>query len=611
MASPIISSIKAKLSGAPRFVPALRLVWRSSPNWTLIRLVLITVTGLLPLASIYLVKLLVDSVTASLSNSSVSADPQALLRQIAPLLLGISIAALVTLLCNAFSELVNTAQTQKVTDYMRGILHRKSIEIDLAYYENPRYHDTLQRAQQEATYRPNQILMRLAQVCQNALSLAAMVGLLLTLHWAITGVLLIGAIPSVLVRLRYTRELYQWQRQWTPVERQSQYLAILLTAEQFAKEIRLFELGSLFSRRFDRLRTQLYKAKLKLMSRRVLSFLTANVLSGVLVGAIYAFILYQTLQGTLKLGDLVLYHQALQRGQSSLKSLMTGLSGLYEDNLFLTNLYEFLDLEPKVVTPAHPKMMPKSIKQGIVFDRVDFQYEGTTRQALKDISLTVRPRETIALVGENGSGKTTLIKLLCRLYDPTRGRITIDGIDLQDLDVSELRQQISVVFQDYAKYHLSAQDNIWLGNVRLPPDDAAVIAAAKRSGAHEVIQDLPNAYDTMLGKLFTGGEELSIGQWQKVALARAFLRDSGVIVLDEPTSAMDPRAEYEVFKQFRELIQDQAAILITHRLSTVKMADRIYVMEQGRIVESGSHEELVDCQGLYANLFETQARNYR
>ena len=598
-----------KLRRAARFIPALRLVWRSSPGWTIARIALITLQGLLPLASIYLVKLLVDAVTGG--EGLATAEPQILLRQVTPLLLGLGAITLVVLICNASSELVNTAQTQKVSDYMHSILHEKSIEIDLAYYENPRYHDTLQRAQQEATYRPNQILTRLAQVGQNGLSLIAMIGLLLTLHWAIMVVLLLGAIPSVLVRLRYTRELYKWQRDWTPVDRQSMYLSWLLTGEQFAKEIRLFELGELFSRRFDRLRTQLYRAKLSLMSRRVLSFLSADILSGILVGTIYGFILYQTLQGVLKLGDLVLYHQALQRGQSSLKALMSGLSGLHEDNLFLTNLYEFLDLKPNIITPAHPKMMPQPMTAGIVFDNVDFQYEGTTRQALKDISLTVRPKETIALVGENGSGKTTLIKLLCRLYDPTQGRITLDSIDLKDLDVRELQQQISVIFQDYAKYHLPAQDNIWLGNARLPPNDAAVISAAKRSGAHEVIQHLPHGYNTILGKLFDGGEELSIGQWQKVALARAFLRDSQVIVLDEPTSAMDPKAEYEVFKRFRELIQDQAAILITHRLSTVKMADRIYVMEQGRIVESGCHDELIEQQGLYSNLFETQARNYR
>ena len=602
-----LKKLNRKIKRTWLFLPTLRLVWRSGPSWTLVRLCLIVLQGLLPLVSIYIVKLLVDSLSEGIAIAEQSLSVQAL----TPLLIAVAVVALVTLLCSAFSDLVNTAQTQKVSDYMRSILHNKSVDIDLEYYEDPQYHDTLQRAQQEATYRPAQLLTRLAQVGQNAISLVAMIGLLLTLHWGITGVLLVAAIPSVWVRLRYTKALYKWERIWTPINRQSMYLSFLLTGEQFAKEIRLFSIGPLFSQRFDRLRTQLYKAKLKLMTSRSLSFLIANVISGILIGGIYLFILYQALQKQLTLGDLVLYHQALQRGQGALKTLMSGLSGLYEDNLFLQNLYELLALKPTITTPAYPKPMPNPMQKGIAFEHVDFQYSGTTRQALKDISLTVHPKETIALVGENGSGKTTLIKLLCRLYDPTYGRITIDGIDIKALSVDHLRDQISVIFQDYAKYNLSAQDNIWLGNTQLPAQSAAVISAARRSGAHDVIERLPQKYDTMLGKLFKGGEELSIGQWQKVALARAFLRDSQVIVLDEPTSAMDPKAEYEVFKRFRELIEDQAAILVTHRLSTVKMADRIYVMDQGRIVESGCHEALIDRQGLYANLFETQAKSYR
>ncbi|MEO1352033.1 MAG: ABC transporter ATP-binding protein [Cyanobacteria bacterium J06635_15] len=602
----IVRKLSAFAQNTQRLIPALRLVWQSSPRWTIIRLGLITLQGLLPLASIYLVKLLIDVLTEGLT----AVDPQLVFSQITPLLIGVAAIALVTLFCQAFSELVNTAQAQRVTDYMRSILHTKSIEIDLAYYENPRYHDTLQRAQQEATHRPNQILARLAQVGQSSISLVAMVGLLLTLHWGIVGVLLVAAIPTVLVRLTYTRKLYRWQRAWTPIERESMYLSWLIIGEMFAKEIRLFDLGHLFSQRFNHLRSKLYNAKLRLITRRSMAFFIAQMLTGILVGAIYGFILYQTLYGSLNLGDLVLYHQALQRGQTSLKGMVSGVSGLYEDNLFLANLYEFLDLNPKIASPAVPKMVPMPMRQGIVFEQVSFRYDDTPRQALRDISLVVKPGETIALVGENGSGKTTLIKLLCRLYDPTQGRITLDGVDLRDMDVNNLRQHISVIFQDYAKYHLTAHDNIWLGNIRLPQQDSHIISAAKRSGAHEVITHLPEGYDTRLGKLFQDGEELSIGQWQKVALARAFLRNSQLIVLDEPTSAMDPQAEYEVFKSFRELIQDQAAILITHRLSTVRMADRIYVMEHGRIVESGTHAELMSQQGAYAHLFNTQARNY-
>lgn len=609
-----VSKFGVFIQTAQRLIPALRLVWQSSPRWTLLRLLLIIVQGFLPLISIYLVKLLVDALT----HKTTISNPQLVLQQSMPLLVGVIGVALTTLICKAFSELVNTAQTQRVSDYMRSILHAKSISIDLAYYENPRYHDTLQRAQQEATTRPNQILTRLAQAGQNGISLLAMVGLLLTLHWGIAVVLLLAAMPTVLVRLRYIRQLYHWQRTWTPVERKSTYFSWLIIGEMFAKEIRLFGLGDLFSQRFDQLRKKLYNAKLRLITQRSLSFLAAQLLAGMLVGSVYGWILHQTLYGALNLGDLVLYHQALQRGQSALKSVTSSLSGLYEDNLFLANLYEFLDLTPTIVSPASPKAMPVPMRQGVALEGVSFSYADSSRQALHDISLSVKPGETIALVGENGSGKTTLIKLLCRLYDPTEGRITVDGVDLRDLDLAELRQQISVIFQDYAKYHLSAQDNIWLGNIHLPPSDStsgstsdsAVITAAKQSGAHDVITHLPQGYDTMLGKLFDGGEELSIGQWQKVALARAFLRQSQVIVLDEPTSAMDPKAEYEVFKTFRELIQDQAAILITHRLSTVRMADRIYVMDNGRIVESGSHDQLMDRQGTYAHLFSTQAQNY-
>ncbi|MEO0351094.1 MAG: ABC transporter ATP-binding protein [Cyanobacteria bacterium P01_A01_bin.15] len=598
--------LRSFFQNTQRLIPALRLVWQSSPRWTVLRLLLVTLEGFLPLASIYIVKLLVDALTGRVATDS----PQRVLEQIAPLLGAVVGVSLVALLCKAFSELVNTAQTQRVSDHMRSILHAKSISIDLAYYETPRYHDTLQRAQQEATTRPNQILTRLAQVGQNSISLVAMVGLLLTLHWGIAVVLLMAAIPTIAVRLRYTRQLYQWQRTWTPVDRKSVYFSWLMIGEMFAKEIRLFGLGELFSQRFDRLRTKLYQAKLRLITKRSLAFFMAQVVAGILVGSVYGLILYQTLYGSLKLGDLVLYHQALQRGQSSLKALTSSLSGLYEDNLFLANLYEFLDLTPEIISPATPKIVPVPLYQGIVFDRVSFSYADTSRQALTDISLTVKPGETIALVGENGSGKTTLIKLLCRLYDPNQGNITVDGTDLRDLDIVDLRRQISVIFQDYAKYHLSAQENIWLGNISLSPSDDAVVSAAKQAGAHDVITRLPQGYDTMLGKLFGGGEELSIGQWQKVALARAFLRDSQVIVLDEPTSAMDPKAEYEVFKSFRELIQDQAAILITHRLSTVRMADRIYVMDDGRIIEQGTHDQLMAQQGKYAHLFNTQAQNY-
>lgn len=492
-------------------LPALRLVWQSSPRWTLARVVLLVMQGLLPLSSIYLAKLIVDQVTASLLIQ----NPTTAFQNILPLLLIAAGLMLATTLFQSLSELVNTAQSQRVTDYMESLLHAKSIEVDLAYYEDPKYHDTLQRAQQEAPYRPTQILTRLALVGQSTISLVAMVGLLLSLHWSIAGVLFISAIPSVLVRFKYTQIFYHWERKWTPKERESRYLGWLLTNEMYAKEIRLFDLGNLFSLRFDQLRQQIYLARLRLLSRRSLVFFLAQAIAGLFLFAIYGFIIYETLSGRLKLGDLVLYHQALQRGQNDLKGLMHSISGLYEDNLFLANLYDFLDLKPKISAFDSSLAVPNPIRNGIVFENVSFQYGNTERRALENISLTIRPGETIALVGENGSGKTTLIKLLCRLYDPSSGRITIDGQDLRDLGVKKLRQQISVIFQDYAKYNLSAQDNIWFGNISLPAAQNSLADAAHRSGADAVIRNLPNGYDTILGKLFDDGEELSIGQWQK------------------------------------------------------------------------------------------------
>ncbi|MCC5636915.1 ABC transporter ATP-binding protein/permease [Nostoc sp. CHAB 5844] len=586
---------------------AIFFVWQSAPGLTVAKSTLILLQGILPLASLYLTKLVVDAV----SNSLTTASQQVAFGQVMLLLACVGAVTLITSLCDSSANLISTLQAQRVTDYMESILHAKSIEVDLEYYEDAEYYDKLQRAQREAPERPTQIVNQLSQIAQNSISLIAVVGLLLSYHWGIAGVLFVIAIPSIFVRLKYAKVMYQWERERTPIRRRAGYYSALLTSDRTAKEIRLFNLGLLFSRRFHQLRSQLYKESFTIAKHRSIANLTAQAIAGIVMFAAYGFIIYQTVKGTLTIGDLALYHQAFKQGKSAFEGILGGVSNLYEQNLFLTYLYEFLDLKPKVIEPLHPKPIPQPIQKGIVFNHVSFQYATTTRKALKDICLTIQPGEVIALVGENGSGKTTLIKLLCRLYDPTGGSITVDGIDLREFAIADLRREISVIFQDYFKYHLTAQENIWLGNVDLPLDDENISQAAYRSAAHEVIIKLPQGYNTMLGKLFDQGEELSIGQWQKIALARAFLRNSQIIILDEPTSAIDPKAEEEVFQKFRLLIKNQAAILISHRLSTVKMADRIFVMERGQIVESGTHEELIHLRGTYAHLFETQAHHYR
>ncbi len=566
----------------------------------------LSLQGVLPLISLYLLKLIIDQIAVSLTavNKAVAFEHALFL------LILSGCVMLITSVFTSLAELVNAAQTYRVTDHVQEILFQKSAEIDLEYYENAQYYDTLQRAQQEASFRPNQILNRIAQVLQNGISLAGILALLISLYWGLAGVLLVAALPALWVRLKFAKVQYQWQRKRTSLERRSMYLGVLLAHDQFAKEIRLFNLSGLFRRQGREVRLQLYQENFRLMLRRAIANLSAESFAKVLTVAVFVYIAYETIQGRLKIGDLVLYQQALQRGESALQGVLSGLSGLYEDNLFLTNLYEFLNLKPKIADPASPKPFPKPVQHGIEVRNVSFQYADTPRQALNEVSLKILPGETIALVGENGCGKTTLIKLLCRLYEPTQGQILIDGVDIRDFAIADLRQDISVIFQDYAKYFFSVRDNIWLGNIESSAEQD-VEQAARRSGAHDVIERLPKGYDTILGKLFEQGEELSIGQWQKVALARAFLRNSQLIILDEPTSAMDPMAEYEVFQRFRELTRDQMAVLISHRLSTVRMADRIYLMDNGHIAEAGTHEELVELNGRYARLFESQAENYR
>ncbi|MBV1714830.1 MAG: ABC transporter ATP-binding protein/permease, partial [Desulfarculus sp.] len=455
------------------------------------------------------------------------------------------------------------------------------------------------------------IVNGLAQIGQHGISLLAIGGLVLSFNWVIAIILFTAVISGSVVRIKYTGKMYRWQREQTSTERQAGYLNWMLTDSSYAKEVRLFNLGPLFMSRFSEIRKKLRKGRLAITHRRSIADFAAQSFATTAIYGSYAYLAYEAVWGKITLGDLVMYYQAFQRLQGFFQGLLSSLGGLYEDNLFLTNLYEFLDLKRTVVEPVDPLPLPRMMQGGIVINHVSFKYPGGTREVFEDISLTIKPGEVVALVGENGSGKTTLIKLLCRFYDPTGGSITLDGVNLRQFGTKALRKEIAIIFQDYAHYHLSARENIWFGNTDLPPDHERVLAAARLSGADDLINSLPHGYETILGKWFEDGEELSIGQWQKVALARAFMRDAQVIVLDEPTSSMDAKAEYEAFKSFRQLISGRTAILISHRFSTVRMADRIYVLKQGNVIENGTHHELMSYQGVYAELFERQAQSYR
>ena len=587
-------------------------VWQGSRNWTLLNAVLVFVQGILPLVALYLMKLVIDAITA-VHFGTMAHTP--LGRSVWPhVAVLVALTALVTLavaLVRSLSTYAAQAQAESVTDRMQDMIHAKSVALDLEFYENPAYHDTFHRAQQEAPSRPTRIVTNLVQITQSFVSLIAVAGLLvLTLH-SLFLMVVAAAIPAVLFRISSAKALYHLRRGQTAVERQASYYNYLLTLQQFAKEVRLFGLGPLFQGRSRALRTTLRQGRLKIAARRALQDGVAQTCATAAVFGSFAYLAFGAVAGTITLGTMIMYYQAFQRGQSVLQDLLSSLGELYENNLFLTNLYEFLDLVPRLPEPETPVVVPSPMQQGLVLENVVFGYAGGTENVLDGVSLTLRPGETLALVGENGAGKSTLIKLLCRLYDPTAGRITLDGRDLREYASEDLRQQIGVVFQDYVQYYMTARENIWLGNLELAPDSERLQAAACESGADEVIQSLPQGYDTMIGSFFEGGRELSIGQWQKIAIARAFFRDAQIVILDEPTSALDAEAEFEVFQRFKDLAQGKTALVISHRLSTVRMADRIVVLQRGRIVENGTHAHLIGLGGVYARLFELQAQQYR
>lgn len=602
----LFTHIKSNRLLASNLFRYLQFIWRTSPQWTVASMIIVVLQGLLPLLTLYLMKLAVDSVDGILSHEATSG-----VKSVTVVIGLLGVATLLEATASSAERIISFVQGTRLTARMYEILHSKSTAVDLEYYESAQYHDTFHRAQQEAPVRPARVLNNLKYLIQNSISTIAIGALLLWLHWSVILVLLAAAIPGVLVRVLFAKKVHSSERQRTPIERQASYLNWILTKDAYAKEIRLFGLSSLFMDRFRKLQVQLSEEKVSIATKKYLAELfsisTAICVSFGLLG----YLALRTTRGLMSLGDLVMFYAAVQRGQALLRQVFNNAADLYEDNLFISHLYEFLEIKPKLQDPTHPKPMVRTLKTGIVFDRVSFHYPGDEKQVLKDIELRIRPGEHIALVGENGAGKTTITKLLCRLYDPTSGAITLDGTDLREYAAKDLRRNISVVFQDYARYQLTARENVWLGNIDAAPDGSCFKQAVKKAGIDPVISRLANGYDTVLGKWFESGQELSTGEWQKIAIARAFLHDGEIIVLDEPASALDAKAEHEIFERFHQLVRGKTAILISHRLSTVKMVDRICVLNHGRIVESGTHEELMKEQGSYAWMFETQAQKYR
>lgn len=601
------NNLNEKASHLLRLDRAVKLVWQSSRRWMLTGILLTLLQGLTPLLLLFLTRQLFDLLTAGLrtqGHTEVYRD--------AALLIGLCVMlSIIEAALRFLAALVNREQAEEVSDHVTEIVHAKSIELDLAYYENAAYYNTLHRTQQQASSRPLSIVTGLMSGSQNLITLLGLGSLLVFNEPTLLLLLACSVIPGFLIKLYYAEKTFNAARQQTEQERRASYINWLLTSEHHAKEIRLFNSGIYFKDKYASLRKSLRDKTLRLSRQQSLGDLASEIPAIAAVFGTLAYAAWKTLEGAMTIGSLVMYYQAFQRGQSALKAFLGSLSSLYENSLFLADFYTFLELRPVVEEPLHPLDFPSPMNTGITFDNVGFTYPGSSRPVLENISFTIKPGEHIALVGLNGAGKTTLIKLLCRLYEPESGRITVDGVDLRQYGLTGLRRQFSVLFQDYVHYRDSASENIRIGDLSLPENDPAIRRAAERSGAHEVIDELPQKYATQLGAMFEGGAELSIGQWQKIALARTFLSRSQLIILDEPTSSLDVRSEYEIFNRFHQLTKGRTAVIISHRLSTVRMVDRIIVLDRHRIAETGSHDELMRQNGIYARLFTMQAGNYQ
>jgi len=580
------------------------MVWETSPILTLATTLVRLVRAFLPVAILWVSKLILDGIVGLLIRRSGSAAHIAQL-----LALEFGLAAVSGILARTNSLLDSLLGDRFITQV--GVrLMRHAAELDLAAFEDPVFHDKLDRARRRASGRLT-LLASLLDICEDVVTLALLSGGLIAFSPWLMVLLIAAVLPAFFGEAHFSRLSYSILYRRTPERRSLDYLCFLGASAQSAKEVKVFGLAGHLSQRYqDTSDAIVAENKAVAVKKTVVGSALGLVSTGGYYG-VYALVLVRTIAGAISVGTFTFLTRAFSRSRDCIERVLTGFDDVSEQAVFLKDLFDFFEMKPSIQSVPNALPAPRPIREGFAFENVSFAYPGCSELVLRNVAFRLRPGERIALIGENGAGKTTLVKLLARLYDPTSGRILLDGVDLREYSVEELHHEIGVIFQDYVRYDMPVRENIGFGRIESLSDQRRIEAAAAKSLAKAVIERLPNGYDQMVGRRFEGGLDLSGGEWQKFALARAYMREAQLLILDEPTATLDARAEHEAFRRFAELVRGRMAVLISHRFSTVRMADRILVLADGAIEEQGTHDQLVDAGGRYAELFNLQAAGYR